>query len=150
MPESHARLDAIKRKVRGWKKLENKIRFNGTGSAVHSGLVWDEFFDLHDSCQKSVRYTLNRLAVLNDEELGAIASEFFWNVYYRFYKENGIVNVHLHDPEILRQMGLPGDSDQAAIKKRFRELAKRYHPDTGGDSAKFIELIERYRRLGDR
>jgi len=33
------------------------------------------------------------------------------------------------------------------VKKRFRELAKIYHPDVGGDAVKFIELMTLYRRL---
>lgn len=47
------------------------------------------------------------------------------------------------------QMGLPFDADVTAIKKKFRELAKKYHPDTGGDSTKFIELMENYKKLVD-
>lgn len=39
-------------------------------------------------------------------------------------KENGIVNIHLYEPDILVQMGLPFDADGNAIKKKFRELAK--------------------------
>ncbi|HEY8420442.1 MAG TPA: J domain-containing protein [Thermoclostridium sp.] len=49
---------------------------------------------------------------------------------------------------MLKQFGLPYDADMDAIKKRFRELAKKYHPDTGGDSTKFIELMEAYKKLG--
>lgn len=78
-----------------------------------------------------------------------VVSEFFYHVYYRFYKENGIVNVYLYDPDILAQMGLPIEADSNEIKRKFRELAKKYHPDTGGDSAKFIELIENYKKLID-
>jgi DnaJ-class molecular chaperone len=49
----------------------------------------------------------------------------------------------------LAQLGLPYDADKNTIKKRFRELAKKYHPDTGGDSMKFIQLMESYRKLVD-
>ncbi|NLY19648.1 MAG: hypothetical protein GX045_12145 [Clostridiaceae bacterium] len=38
---------------------------------------------------------------------------------------------------------------RAEIKKKFRELAKKYYPDTIGDSSKFIELMENYKKLID-
>ncbi len=149
-------IDEIKRKIRKLKKLEMKIRF---GNAVFfdgkqgfkkdhcADLVWDEFFDLHPQCNKKVRFSLRSLTSMNKEELKSVIREFFFSVYYRYYKENGIVNVHLYDPQLLAQMGLPYDADNDLIKKKFRELAKKYHPDTGGDSIKFIELMENYKKL---
>lgn len=44
-------------------------------------------------------------------------------------------------------MGLPPDATTGTIKSKFRELAKKYHPDLGGDSGKFIELMNTYRKL---
>jgi len=35
------------------------------------------------------------------------------------------------------------------IKYSYRNLAKKYHPDTGGDEEKFKEIIEAYEVLGD-
>jgi DnaJ-class molecular chaperone len=35
----------------------------------------------------------------------------------------------------------------AEIKKRFRELAKQYHPDLGGESERFIDLMDVYEEL---
>lgn len=50
-------------------------------------------------------------------------------------------------------LGVKKDAGAADIKKAFRRLAKKYHPDaTGGDQAaekKFIELNEAYDTLGD-
>jgi DnaJ-domain-containing protein 1 len=79
---------------------------------------------------------------LNKEELKNIISEFYYGVYYQFYKDNGMLELSFYDPDILAQLGLSYDADSNAVKKRFRELAKLYHPDTGGDGAKFIELLE--------
>lgn len=151
--------DEIKRKLRKLKKLEIKIRFSNTSYAdteensfvkpENAELVWDEFFDLHQEQTRKARYTLNRLVLMDKEEFKNVISEFFYHVYYCFYKENGIVNIYVYDPDILAQMGLPIDADSNEIKKKFRELAKKYHPDTGGDSAKFIELMEIYRKLID-
>lgn len=157
MSQVHKNYDEIKRKIRKLKKLEMKIRYQSMnyqdsnhvilGNSKGIGLVWDEFFDLHKECAKKVKYPINRLALMNKDEIKDVISEYFYIVYYRFYKENGITDVHLYDPEILTQMGLPINADSSEIKKKFRELAKKYHPDTGGDSTKFIELMENYERL---
>jgi curved DNA-binding protein CbpA len=44
-------------------------------------------------------------------------------------------------------LGLRSDADENDIKKKFRELAKKYHPDAGGDAAMFIELMDDYKKL---
>jgi hypothetical protein len=144
----------IKRKIRKLKKLELKIRFNLTNYEdrrfetlvkMNQGkLVWDEFFDFHDVPTKKVKYPMGQLTVLNKEQIKEVLSEYFFHVYYRFYKENGMFNFSIYDPDILAQLGLPYDADSVAIKKRFRELAKLYHPDAGGDSEKFMELVEQF------
>lgn len=149
--------DEIKQKIRKLKKLEVRIRFGVSGfseqglseRAKHASLVWDEFFNLNDGCGGKAKYSLKCLSVMDKDELKDVIGEFFFSVYYRFYKENGYVNTDLYDPELLAQLGLPYDADKNTIKKRFRELAKKYHPDTGGDSMKFIQLMESYRKLVD-
>ena len=49
---------------------------------------------------------------------------------------------HLYNPELLNWTGLPPNAGSAEIKKKFRELAKKNHPDAGGDESRFIELME--------
>lgn len=50
-------------------------------------------------------------------------------------------------------LGIPRDADDAAIKRAYRQLAKKYHPDTNpGDQeaeAKFKEASEAYAILSD-
>lgn len=57
-------------------------------------------------------------------------------------KKSGLTVYSIIDTEILTQLGLPIYADNVEIKKKFRELAKTYHSDNGGDSAKFIEIME--------
>jgi len=47
-------------------------------------------------------------------------------------------------------LGLPKNATQEQIKKAYRKLSLKYHPDkTGGDDKKFKELNEAYSVLGD-
>jgi len=156
MPNGFYTREEIKRKLRKLKKVEVKIRFGNSGFSENGlseniknvKLVWDEFFDLNEVYKGHSKYSLAELSAMGKDALKDVISEFFFSVYYTYYKENCIINTGLYDPDILKQFGLPYDADMDAIKKRFRELAKKYHPDTGGDSTKFIELMEAYKKLG--
>ena len=110
-------------------------------------LIWDEFFNIGQRDHGKSRYTFDEIASMSKEEYRKIVDEFFFRVYYKYYIENGIKGSHLYDPEILEWMGLQPDAGSEDIKKKFREMAKKYHPDTGGDANKFIELLENYRKL---
>lgn len=141
--------DELKRKIRKMKKLEMQIRFGGAGNAPRAttDLVWDAFFDLHENGSGKAKYSIHRLSDMSKEEYREAIGEFFFQVYYTYYKENGILFPDAYEPKILSQMGLPVDADEAAIKKRFHELALKFHPDTGGDAGKFMALMEDYRKL---
>lgn len=169
MPAYMEHSDEIKRKLRSLKKLETNIRFGGsfhasnfdsyppgrylTGKSGKEGqtgtirLVWDEFFHIDGDSHGKARYSLRDLVSMSREEYKNIIGEYFFYVYYRYYSENGITGSHLYDPEILGWMGLSPSAGQEEIKKRFRELAKKYHPDAGGDEGKFIELMDHYNKL---
>ncbi len=148
--------DDIKRRIRKLKQLELKLRFPDIQKQINTAgsysipkditLVWDEFFDLHEIPAKNVKYPIKKLALMNKDELKDIMAEYFYQVYYRIYKEHGLISASSPDPDTLTQLGLPYHADLIEIKKKFRELAKLYHPDAGGDSSKFIELIENYHK----
>ena len=61
----------------------------------------------------------------------------------------GFERVRIHPPRFGR--GWPA---RAKIESRFRALAKRYHPDAGGDPDEFrrvqwaVEVLRRYRPPG--
>ena len=46
-------------------------------------------------------------------------------------------------------LGVKRDATQDEIKKAFRKLAQKYHPDAGGDPEKFKEVSEAYTTLSD-
>ena len=52
-------------------------------------------------------------------------------------------------PDYYKTLGVPRDADAGTIKKAFRKLARTYHPDAGGDEAKFKEINEAYEVLSD-
>jgi hypothetical protein len=45
---------------------------------------------------------------------------------------------------------VPENASEEQIKKRFRELAKIYHPDRGGDPEKFKQILKAYQILSDK
>jgi hypothetical protein len=142
-----ADIDEIKRRLRQLKKIEQKIRFGSAPGSGTSKLVWDSFFNL--SGAKSGGYTLDSLAHMDKEAFSAVIDEYYYRVYYQLYRDNGLGYdaARLYDPELLAQLGLPSNADYETIKKRFRQLALKYHPDRGGDAGDFIKMMDSYKKL---
>ena len=46
-------------------------------------------------------------------------------------------------------LGVPRGASEDEIKKAYRKLAAKHHPDKGGDTAKFQEVEAAYRVLSD-
>ena len=142
--------DEVKKTLRSLKRLEVKLRFGGDAPAGKGALVWESFFDLHEMPLGHAKYTLRELAAMPPGRFHSVVDEFFYIVYDRLYRELVIVDLPVYDIGLLVRLGLPPDADAAAVKQRFHALAKQYHPDTGGDAAKFIELMHHYRALVDK
>ena len=53
-------------------------------------------------------------------------------------------------PDYYKTLGVPRDAKTEDIKKAFRKLARKHHPDAGGDEAKFKEINEAYEVLSVR
>jgi DnaJ-domain-containing protein 1 len=53
----------------------------------------------------------------------------------------------LERQQALAIMGLPPTASRQQIKRRYRELAKKHHPDKGGDSREMQRLVAAYQLL---
>jgi hypothetical protein len=137
----------LKRKLRQLKTLEIKIRFAGQPLSGNQRLVWNVFFTTKNENNRSVKYPLSRLCQMDRQELKQVFDEYFYRIYFQNYQEKGSTMADVYDPTLLSLLGLPPYAGIEEIKARFRELAKKYHPDHRGDSEKFIELVETREKL---
>ncbi len=134
---------SIKRNLREMKRLEIKTRF-GVEAPSRPPLVWDLFFDLQNTGK--AKYTLESLESMNRDDYKTVIGEYWSYVVNTLISEQDVHTAHF-DTEMLMRWELPYDADAAAVKHRFRELAKRYHPDLGGSAADFIKLMTEYKTL---
>jgi hypothetical protein len=144
----------IKRTIRELKVMELVNRYGFSYDfikknplAVQSksnSLVWNTFFDLKENKpeKSKVRYSIYDLERMDKDAIKEVIEEYWFHVYYQIYKEKGIPAYETQDPRLLAYLGLPYNADSACVKKRFRELIKKYHPDSGGDTEKFLELMD--------
>ena len=135
----------LKRKIRKLKQFEKTVREKS--KIENNTLVWDKFFDQNDDPNSNALYNITMLSSLSKDEYKSIVDDFIARVYYEIYICNGIINETIYSPQLLALLDLSPVADEKDVKKRFRELAKKYHPDTGGDHEKFIELMNIYREL---
>jgi hypothetical protein len=139
----------IKRRLRDLKRLEMKLRFENA-KAKRPYLIWDLFFDMRETGSGKAKYTLLNLAGMSHDQYKSVINEYWAFVYNKLVNEYDLQTGRNYDTGILLKWGLPYNADAAEVKKRFRELAKLYHPDTGGDADRFIALMEDYKKLTGR
>lgn len=53
-------------------------------------------------------------------------------------------------PDYYKTLGVSRDASSSEIKKAFRKLAQKHHPDAGGSEEKFKEINEAYEVLSDK
>merc|ERR1719223_581163 len=53
------------------------------------------------------------------------------------------------DTKLYDLLGVEKDADAKTIKKAYRKLAVKHHPDKGGDEQKFKEISAAYEVLSD-
>ncbi len=140
-------VEQLKRKLRELKKSEKRIRFNYGSTSSSMKYIWDDYFSTKSSNELTVKYPLWKLIELKEQELEEVLEEYFYKVYFQHCRENGLNFHDIYDVEVLSVFGLDPGAGMEDIKRRFRELAKKYHPDHGGDNDKMIELIDAYNKL---
>ena len=52
-------------------------------------------------------------------------------------------------PDFYETLGVTKEASDIEIKKKYRELSMKHHPDRGGDTAKFQEINAAYETLSD-
>ena len=136
----------LKYKLRQLRKLELRIRCKDQAFTPGQKLVWDVFFSTKPQ-DKNVKFPLKQLVAMSEGEYKNVIEEYFMRIYFQSYKENGLLVSDVYDPQLLETLDLPPYAGYQDVKKRFRELAMRYHPDVGGDTDKFIELMGIYEQI---
>jgi len=82
-------------------------------------------------------------------------SNFNWyNFFGSTYGFGGYSHVPLPQPdkikEALNYFGLQDNTNYDTVKKKYRELALKHHPDKGGETAIFQKIQDYYSVLGQR
>jgi hypothetical protein len=152
--------DQLKRKLKELRQTEIAIRFKHRQvPPANEELVWGEFFSAKaasagngNGAPRQVRYPLDALEQMTREQQSEVFSDYICFVYFQYYKEMGIPfeSGRGYDPQLLALMGLGPQATGDDVKKRFRELARKYHPDAGGDNRQFIALMDVYNKLRER
>ena len=140
-------IDQLKHKLRDLKKVEESIRFGNESESSTKIYVWGRYFCTKSFNELTVKYPLWKIVKFDKKELKEVFNEYFYSIYFQKYKENGLNFDDINDPNMLSVLGLHPGASVDDVKKRFRELAKKYHPDHGGESEKMIDLLDAYHKL---
>ena len=134
--------DKIKRMVRTLKKEESRmlcglLKIDNISS---SHLVWNDFFELKEKHKVNGKYNLDELVNMSEGEFEQAINEYFEAVLVHFYNRE--------ETDLLHPiLNIPRDADMETAKRKFRELAKKLHPDIGGSSEDFTTLHKAYQEF---
>lgn len=135
---------SLMRRLRRMKRDEIRLRFDDPVRPAGES-VWSRYFGA-----PSPRYGRDLLLSMDEGAFGLVERDFYAEVLTLYLRERDFLACALGDPAALNLLGLPPDADAEEIKKRFRQLAHRFHPDHGGDADAFREILDAYRKLSDR
>jgi len=141
----HMDIRKLKKKLKELKELEKRLRSSDGVIFPDNKLIWPKFFSFREGDE--VEYPFSLLSALERESRKKIFGEFLYSVYIAKFKEQGLLMEELKDPFVLQYFGLPLHASTEDIKRKFRELAKQYHPDKGGGHEEMIELLNMYENV---
>ncbi len=134
----------LKKKLRKLKHLEAEL-MDDQESVDNQTLLWYSFFSFQK--KSNVKYPLEFMLTIDNNEYKKIAKEYIAFIYTTFFEKVCFPTKSSFNRNLLVKLDLPFDAKEDDIKKKFRLLAKQYHPDTGDDPERFIELMNVYRKL---
>ncbi|NLG37403.1 MAG: J domain-containing protein [Clostridiales bacterium] len=135
---------ALRRRLRRMKRDESRLRFDDPARPAGES-VWRRYFG-----DPSPRYGRDLLLSMDEGAFYLVERDFYAEVLTLYMRERGFLASAPGDPSALNALGLPPDADAEETRKRFRQLAHRFHPDHGGDADTFREILDAYRKLSDR
>lgn len=128
----------VKKLIRNLKKEETRMICSLLGiETVSLPLIWSQYFELNKPYNGNAKYNLDELVNMNKTELDQVVNDYFNAILNSIYKRETINAIH-------PIFNMPKDSDIEDVKKHFRELSKKMHPDVGGTHEEFIELSQAY------
>lgn len=139
--------DQVKHKLRQLKKMEIAVRFQDQPAPPGIRLVWDVFFSTKAGNGGSVKYPMDQLLGMDRQQLKEVFEEYWCRIYLQTCQQYGFGTTAVYDARLLELIGLPPYAEAEEITQRYRDLAKKYHPDLGGDAEKFIALSGVYEQL---
>jgi hypothetical protein len=149
--------------------LENKylhIHFMRTSLVDYPGAGMCRFYDEYagrfcgEGCRERENYCVYHLEIVGENEIEELSARYFYLDKENFYGLNRktaeafirgtweTLRYYNDYKESFRILDLPESADIDMIKKKFRALAKEYHPDLGAIShERFNEINRAYRLL---
>jgi len=68
-----------------------------------------------------------------------------WKGYLAYRDDLGLTKRRVRTPFFIRRLGLPWPFTKDDLSKRWVEIARRQHPDHGGDTAVFRDYLKAYK-----
>ncbi|KJH41467.1 DnaJ domain protein [Dictyocaulus viviparus] len=81
--------------------------------------------------------------------LSVVILVFAWIVFALIVKKVTEIEVTHEEYNPYQILGLDQGADSAAVRKAYRELSKKMHPDRGGDALMFDKIAKAYQALTD-
>ncbi|VDK46165.1 unnamed protein product [Cylicostephanus goldi] len=91
----------------------------------------------------------NRPWKLTKTILTVVALVIAWIVFALIVKKVTEIEVTYQEYNPYQILGLDQGADTAAVRKAYRELSKKMHPDRGGDAQMFDKIAKAYQALTD-